>query len=244
MIQPTYPHHSHIRVTIIGVFLMLLFLAMFFINFRILRKSQAYHVLYEDLIRYEEAGQKLRLGSDNLTFAVRRFSVNAAMEELDAYFHEVNVAKNREDALALLDSLPNGAKVKKELDEAMDYSQRLMDIEYHAMRLLVKPEMLSRSDFPAVVRDYPLSEEELAMSPEERSQKARDLLFGSRYEFFKERIYFHISQIFQRAIQEQKTILNHTIVTQRFLIHILGFTMIGLLLLLIVLSFVVRSSLY
>ena len=128
MKKQRHPFVRHGKLLLPCAVAIILFVAMVAIRSRMERNLCAFHQIYQNLVRYQKAGQMLRHGSDLLTEAVRNYAVTGDRQARDAYFHEANVERHRNRALELLDTLPGGAEVKQNLATAMDYSLELMDI--------------------------------------------------------------------------------------------------------------------
>lgn len=228
--RPLFVRHG--KLLLLCAAAIVLFLAMFVIRGRMERNLRTFHQLYQDLTHYQQAGQMLRQGSDLLTDAVRRHAVSDALDARaarDAYFHEANVEKHRDRALAMLDTLPGGAEVKQNLATAMDYSLELMDIEYHAMRLVATPEELASPDCPEPVGEYLLPEHEENLPREQQLKRAQELLFGGTYEHFKTQIYHFIDQSFAQATRNLEDRYAKTVAYQKKLYLLLGLDMLALL---------------
>ena len=176
-----------------------LFAVMFYIRARMERNLQIFHQINLDLANYQKAGQLLRQGSDILTDAAREYTITMNRSNRDEYFQEANTDKHREQGLEILDRLPGGEEVKKNLEIAMEYSMELMDLEYHAMRLIAKEEELASPDCPEPIATYDLPLKESQASEAERQSKAQALLFGKEYKNDKTRINFFIDRSFTQA---------------------------------------------
>ena len=227
---PLFVRHG--KLLLLCAAAIVLFVAMFVIRGRMERNLRTFHQLYQDLTHYQQAGQMLRQGSDLLTDAVRRHAVSDARDARaarDAYFHEANVEKHRDRALAMLDTLPGGAEVKQNLATAMDYSLELMDIEYHAMRLVATPEELASPDCPEPVGEYLLPEHEENLPREQQLKRAQELLFGGTYEHYKTQIYHFIDQSFAQATRNLEDRYAKTVAYQKKLYLLLGLDMLALL---------------
>ena len=164
-------HHflvQHSRLILPLVIASTLFIAMFVIRGMMLRNLRKFHQIHHYLAQYQEAGHLLQKGSDILTNAVRKYTVTTNLADRDDYFKEANEDKHREQAFKILDTLPYGSELEDDLKEAMNLSLELMNIEYHAMRLVATQEVLDKPDCPAQIRDYPLDEFDLNSPPEKR----------------------------------------------------------------------------
>ena len=154
----------------------------------------------EYLLQCNQAGDLLQAGSDILTNAARNYVVSGNTEYRDAYFKEAYVDKHREAGIAEAALLPNGEKLEKILVNGMKHSINLMQLEFHAMRLVASDQELADPSCPKEVRDFSLSEAELAASPEARREMAIGIVFGKDYSLYKDQIYNSIDRNLGNAI--------------------------------------------
>jgi PAS domain-containing protein len=194
---------QHSRLILPFVIAGVLFIAVFVIRGMMLRNLRNFHQIHYYLAQYQEAGQLLQKGSDILTNAVRKYTVTLDHKDRDDYFKEANQDKHREQAFKILATLPGGPDLEAGLKEAMNLSQELMMVEYHAMRLIAPQEDLNKPDCPMPIRDYPLDEFDLNSPYEKRIEYARELVFGRDYENYKDQI--------NRLIDNNFTQVSHTL---------------------------------
>ena len=147
------------------------------------------NITHRHLLDCDQAGDLLRNGSDILTNAVRSYVVTGDTAWRDAYFKEANEDRHREAGLAKVATLLNGVELQKVLAEGMSHSVELMHVEYHAMRLVANEQDLASPDCPPEIRNFALSEAELAASPEKRREMALALVFDRNYATYKDNIY-------------------------------------------------------
>ena len=93
----------------------------------------------EKNIELETAVHRLMDASDYLTEKVQRFTVTGDRIFMEHYFIEAFASKRREEAIAKLELDANATAALEHLREAMHYSVKLMDREYYAMRLVLRP---------------------------------------------------------------------------------------------------------
>ncbi|MBR3640731.1 MAG: GGDEF domain-containing protein [Oscillibacter sp.] len=163
--------------------------------------------------------QLMQHGSDQLTSQVRQYVITGKMKYLQGYFTEANKTQNREKALALFDRIEASASASTHLHHAMEYSQALMKTEYHAMRLCAEANGDNISAYPAVAA-YELTEEELAMSTEEKLDLACDLLVNEQYHYSKDRIYENLNNGMQDAQKSIKQTLKQLTKTRQTISNI------------------------
>ena len=87
-------------------------------------------------VESEMAAVALKQGSDNLTSQVRLYTVTADPAYLRAYFAEV-ATQNRERAVETLQRNLDGTEAHRNLENALDCSVELMELEYYAMALVL-----------------------------------------------------------------------------------------------------------
>ncbi|MBP5607072.1 MAG: hypothetical protein J6X66_02210, partial [Lachnospiraceae bacterium] len=134
----------------------------------------------------QKAAHDLMNASDYLTEQVQRFTINGEKQFLDNYFTEVFESKRREEAIEKMnvDSRTNTALSK--LQDAMNNSIILMDQEYYAMRLVI--EAKAYTDYPDVLKSVALSDEDIALSDEDKIRRATELVLNDDYYELKDRI--------------------------------------------------------
>ena len=203
------------QVILISGFLTLLLLGFLFFNLnRLNRNMDETKRTHNYLQDCDEAGDLLRRGSDILTSSVERYVITGNPVFRDRYFQEAKRTKNREAGLEKVRDFPNAKMLRRDLDEAMRYSVELMSLEYHAMRLVTADADLASPDCPAEIRDYVLTEEEKAASPDARKEMARNIVFGLNYLTYKDHIYSSI----EHSLEDAGVFLNQyrTSLTERY----------------------------
>ena len=131
---------------------------------------------HSDLI---EAAHQLTDASDYLSECVQRFTISGDPRFLDEYFTEVFESNRREEAISKLENNENTESALEELKEAMTHSISLMDLEYYAMKLVI--EAKGYTDYPDTLKDVVLSEEDMALSSDEKIRKATELVLNDDY---------------------------------------------------------------
>ena len=140
----------------------------------------------EQQIELRKAAQQLMDASDYLTERVQRFAVLGDKRFLDEYFEEATENQRREEAIVRMSDGAGNEAALAELQNAMDTSVALMDREYYAMRLVIEAEELT--DYPDVIRTVKLSEEDRALSPNEKMVLATTMVHDDVYYEQKDRI--------------------------------------------------------
>jgi len=139
-------------------------------------------------------GYDLLLSSHYLTDQVRKFSVQLDMSYYENYWKEVEIARTREAVVKGMRSFDRPAAEFDHLYKAKWFSDKLINLETRAMRLIFEvyevPESLMIED----VRNYKLNDSEARLSFGEKINRARSLLFSKEYEMQKDSIVNNIQQ--------------------------------------------------
>lgn len=182
----------------------------------------------QEYITCQENAALVTHGSDFLTEQVRLYTVTFDPVYVDEYFTEVYTTRSRDIALEQLQEYHVDEKALEFLRLALDHSNSLMEKEIYAMSLITQAKGYDLADFPDDVRSVALTEEDLALSPDEMIRKAQDMVFGSEYQSSKELITGNISYFIDSVVsgtehKQQQSLLSlkHTMTGQQILISIL-----------------------
>ncbi len=140
----------------------------------------------EENSELEKAAHELMDASDYLTEQVQRFTINGDRRFMDQYFTEAFESNRREQALSIMNMDEDTQAALKQLQEAMDNSVSLMDQEYYAMRLVVEAKGIA--DHPDILDTVKLSDEDAALSSEDKIRRATELVLNDDYYEQKDRI--------------------------------------------------------
>lgn len=156
----------------------------------------------EEYIYVQEEAENLLIGSDFLTDRVRLYAVTKDLGYVEEYFTEVEETKRRDKALETLEEHMDGkdAEILTASREALELSNELMEMEMHAMKLAALSVDEAVSMLPLEIGDYPLTEEELSCTSEEKSDAAVGLVFSEEYRDMKRQIEEKISFVTERVI--------------------------------------------
>lgn len=156
----------------------------------------------EEYIYVQEEAENLLIGSDFLTDRVRLYAVTKDLGYVEEYFTEVEETKRRDKALETLEEHMDGkdAEILTASREALELSNELMEMEMHAMKLAALSVDEAVSMLPLEIGDYPLTEEELSCTNEEKSDAAVGLVFSEEYRDMKRQIEEKISFVTERVI--------------------------------------------
>ena len=142
-------------------------------TFSRLSEAQAQHT------ELMQAAHQLMDASDYLTERVQRFTIGGDRRFLDEYFTEAFESGRREDAISRMDINEMTRPAMEELKDALSHSVSLMDQEYYAMKLVI--EAKGYTDYPDVLDSVILSEEDAALSPDEKIRMATELVLNDTY---------------------------------------------------------------
>ncbi len=177
---------------------------------------QAMVTAMDEYIGCEQNAAMLSAGSDYLTEQVQSCVATGDPSHMRSYLTEANVTRRRERALKQLGSSVS-AKTISYLQEALDRSNELMDAELYAMRLTMSAYGYPDAALPQELLEISLSKEDAASSKEEKLEQALDLVFGTHYQFEKDKIATDIRRFLNNAVsvtrrnQQQSTEALHKI---------------------------------
>jgi diguanylate cyclase (GGDEF)-like protein len=155
-----------------------------------------FHLLLDSEQAYQTGlnnANELQDGSDNLTIQVQHFVTTTDLTYLNNYFEEVRSGR-REAAVENFSELAVSEDGYALLTQAMEESDSLMELEYHAMKLVLESIEATDSQIPSELLTYALSDEEHALSAEEKVQLAIQLVFDENYQEQKDAIDYDITQ--------------------------------------------------
>ena len=134
----------------------------------------------------QKAAHELMNASDYLTEQVQRFVVNGDIRFMEQYFTEAFDSKRREEAISKMSVDKRTSEAYKKLQKAMDNSMELMNLEYYAMYLVVEAKGIS--DYPDVLDDVTLDNEDKDLSPNDKVKRATELVLSDEYYEKKDKI--------------------------------------------------------
>lgn len=203
-----------------------LYILLIVASFYALREYRAMVVATDSYIASEKNALLLAEGSDYLTEEVRLFAVNANLKHVENYFTEVYTTRRREKVFEVFEAYEAHENYHL-LQKALDDSNNLMEQEIYSMKLVASAQDYDMEEFEDVQK-VALSPEDQALSPEEKRDKARDLVFGVEYQEKKalimDGVSTFMSQIIRESQQEQQKStdsLRVTMYRQQVLISIL-----------------------
>jgi hypothetical protein len=173
------------RITYLWVILLLLTLFMSFLSFSIKTLIHAERTTRKDELMMIKMGVQLAKGSDFLTAQARRFAVTANPKALQAYWHEVNVLKNRDQAVQHLKRLSAKKEEIRLLEQSKENSDQLINTEARSMRLVMDAYHIAPNRMPLPIRSYLLSEKDNQLSGTDKILLAQLILFDDQYQHDK-----------------------------------------------------------
>lgn len=176
--------------------------------------NKEFHVLQtttEQYILCEQAAKSLQDGSDYLTEQVRLYAMTGQREYMDNYFREANVTCRREHALEDLKTYFDGTHTFSALQTALDYSEKLMNTEYYAMRLVSEAQQLDESTWPEEIQSVSLSAENEALSAEDKMTLGQELVCDSSYQRVRTEITDQVSECMSSLIQQTNNQQGHAV---------------------------------
>ncbi len=178
-------------------------------------------------IRYQEKASLVKEGSDYLTEQVRLYGVEMNLADVENYFREVYEVRSRDKALEALRENEVEGSALDFLQSALDNSNKLMEREIYAMKLVAEAKGQDMSAFPDV-EEVDLKQADKELSSEKMLEKARELVFGISYQETKGAIENNISYFLssvrddmRKNQQDSAAGLKQVMANQKVLISIL-----------------------
>lgn len=200
---------------------------------------QKNHKMTKTLHEWRDDAYNLQIGSDYLTEEIRCFAVTGEKQYLDNYFEEAEVTKRRDTALENMKKNHEESPAVRELSEAMSESDHLMKREYYAARLAAEGYGHNLDFFPEVIRLVELSEEDKALSPDDKKDAAARYLFDDEYLTSKRRINDNMNDCLDRLedeVSKKQAEVSKELETQVLIEHLLTFVLIGIMLGIVILT--------
>ena len=158
----------------------------------------------ENTTELSKAAIELMDASDYMTEKVQRFVITGELHHLQNYYNEAFLMKHREEAINIMTSATHGEVVLDKLQQAMDGSLKLMEREYYAIKLVVEAQGYKSS--PLLLDDVTLSEEDEALSPDEKMKRAAEMVFDDQYYSQK----YEIRSNMRAGLEELENYANET----------------------------------
>ncbi len=154
----------------------------------------------ENYIRAQQLTSDLQAASDYLTARVRVFVMNGDVQSAEDFCREVEETRRRDNAVAGIREITEDSQAYTHLNEALRLSNKLAQIEVHAMRLAAQAYGMDLSQLPEMVQKEELLPEEVPLADEEQLATAQRLVFDDTYLTYKQQITDNVSQATQRLV--------------------------------------------
>ena len=153
-------------------------------------------------VREQEAISSMSEASDYLTSQAREYVVTGDRKFLDNYFAEVNDTKRRDEALGLLKEYESDSRIIDALESALSYSNELMEIELHAMRMTSEAYGMPEGEADRYFGDMKLSDEEKRLPDDEKKRISLEMMFDDTYSGYKDTIHGEVFDGLAKLIEE------------------------------------------
>ena len=160
-------------------------------------------------ITCESDARQLQNASDYLTEQVRLAATSGDESYIKSYFNEADNVKRRESALAELKKYFGDSSAFGSLQEALNSSNNLMETEEYAMLLVCEANRTNATTWPEEIKNVQLSSEDALLAPQQKRDKAQQLVFDQNYENAKSDISSRVVQCTDELIQETKNSQGH-----------------------------------
>lgn len=195
---------------------------------------------YANKIEIVTMGHLLAKTSDFLTSEIRSFSVNQDEQHLRRYWYEVDVAKQRDYAVAQLKSLGALDEEIALLAQSKQQSDALIDTETRAMRLILSAYGIEKDLMHPSIEAYRLSAADQQLTPTQKIAQAQAILFDQQYQIDKAKIMTPISKFLDNTRQRAESELK-AVQSKIDLALWLMWVELGLICIIILITFWVRS---
>ena len=181
-----------------------LYIALLVVTFHASQNYDAMITATNLYIDCQENAALVSNGSDYLTEQMHLFVINLDPEYAKNYFAEVNVTRRRDQALEHLEDRA-GPRAERFLQTALELSNQLMEQETYAMRLAAEGGGLQLSTLPEEIQSAGLSEVHRNLSPEQKLDAAREMVFGPEYQAKKQLISSNVNYFLSDVLQSTQT---------------------------------------
>lgn len=189
---------NYIFVLILSAFV----IGLFVVSHNIYSEYKEIKQLADEYDRIQGDAKNVQKATDDLTRDVQLFVMRGEIAYLEDYFKEANEVKRREAAIADLKEMNVSNDLVELLEESVEQSMELMQLEYLAMRYAGEGYHIDLSGLPKVVTDVALPAGSENLSDEEKIEKAENLVFGDEYFGYKSRIENYQQQCLSRALED------------------------------------------
>lgn len=150
--------------------------------------------------QFKQMGEDLAGASDYLTDEARKFTITGNIQHMTNYWTEINVTRTRDIVIEELKRNDPSAEERALLAEAKKHSDDLVETERHSMRLVLESMGERTQDIhQPEVAGYTLTPADEVLSPAQKMEKARTIMFDDQYDLAKQNINTPIAQ-FQKVM--------------------------------------------
>ena len=142
----------------------------------------------EEYILCQNDAYKIREANRDLGEKARNFVISGSMDEVEAFFEELETTRTRDKALEEIHGYTADKQTIKHLEMAMQLSTRMTSMQQHAMRLAAEGYGIDLTACPEGLRALKLTETELSKSAEEQLAAAREQLFSIDYRMLERQL--------------------------------------------------------
>lgn len=165
-----------------GLFALLLAVLVMMLAVRLQRGFIELYDTTEQFIVCDNTAREMKDGSNYLTEQARLFTLWGDIEYLDNYFTEENETRRVDLSAEKLQEYSGESDGFAYITTALQLSHDLTKIDYRAMRLMVEAVGVDPAEWPQELLDTVLSEEEAALSKDEKVDAAQHLLRSKSYQ--------------------------------------------------------------
>lgn len=207
-------------------------IALFVSDYSLNRGYQRMEQASDRYIAAQLSASDMESGSDYLTDRVRCFVVTGDIGYLHDFFEEINVTRRRDLAVENLgELLGDSSRALASLNRALTLSNELVETEYQAMLLALEAGNYDWSAVPDELKALKLSPEDQALTPADKLEKARNILFDDHYMQYKDRIRENVRQCTETLIASSREELEIASSRMAWLVRVqTGLTVLFLLL--------------
>ena len=147
--------------------------------------KQKYTIVSSSTYNYinaEKSIKKFEVGIKKLNRQVRLAVSTVEQSYIDEYFLEADVIKSREKAIEDLEKLVSDSSGLQYLEKALELSNKLMDTDKYALRLIEDVIADENTSIPSGLIDIELKTEDKELSDADKIDKARQLVNSVGYE--------------------------------------------------------------
>lgn len=147
--------------------------------------KQKYTIVSSSTYNYinaEKSIKKFEVGIKKLNRQVRLAVSIVEQSYIDEYFLEADVIKSREKAIEDLEKLVSDSSGLQYLEKALELSNKLMDTDKYALRLIEDVIADENTSIPSGLVDIELKAEDKELSDADKIDKARQLVNSVNYE--------------------------------------------------------------